>query len=155
MQKSYQLERTHLKAAASPLSGDGVHTHHSSGPKPRAAQCTCMWSLWILLRGFAFGAQIMEPYHFRCGSKIDRQNHHGLLYCENKCCYSPHADLNDVLKQLKVAGDVPSGQEPIRLTPSNGRPPDGLTLFTFTHGRSLCWYATSATTFSIYQKLRL
>ena len=82
-----------------------------------------------------------------CGRYVDRLGHHGL-----SCRYSAgrlpcHANINDVVKcGLAVAG-VPSWLEPVGLDRGDGRRPDGLIVFLFSWGKSLCWNATCSDTF--------
>ena len=56
--------------------------------------------------------------------------------------------LNDIIcRSLKTAG-VPSVLEPVGLDRGDGKRPDGLTIFPFKRGLSLCWDATCVNTFS-------
>ena len=93
------------------------------------------------------GAPVCEPHRCRCGLTIDGLGHHGL-----SCRYSlgrlpRHANINDVVKRALTAAGVPSWLEPVGLDRGDGRRPDGLTVFPFSGGRSLCWDATCTDTF--------
>ena len=73
---------------------------------------------------------------------------HGL-----SCRYSAgrlprHSNLNDVVKRALATAGVPSWLEPLGLDRGDGRRPDGLTVFPFSGGRSLCWDSTCVDTFS-------
>merc|ERR1711895_113593 len=59
-----------------------------------------------------------------------------------------HASLNDVVKRALAAANMPSWLEPVGLDRGDGRRPDGLTVFPFSGGRSLCWDATCVDTYS-------
>ena len=50
---------------------------------------------------------------------------------------------------LNAAG-VPSWLEPVGLNPSNQTRPDGITVYPFSGGKSLCWDATCRDTFAKY-----
>ena len=73
---------------------------------------------------------------------------HGL-----SCRYSAgrlprHSNLNDVVKRALATAGMPSWLEPLGLDRGDGRRPDGLTVFPFSGGRSLCWDATCVDTYS-------
>ena len=94
------------------------------------------------------GARISQPHRCRCGKQSDALGHHGL-----SCKYSEgrlprHSNLNDVVKRALASAGVPSTPEPVGLDSRDGRRPDGLTVFPFSRGRSLCWDATCVDTFS-------
>ena len=79
--------------------------------------------------------------------QVDRLGHHGV-----SCRYSTgrlprHANLNDVVKRALAAAGIPSWLEPVGLDRGDGRRPDGLTVFPFSRGKSLCWDATCTDTF--------
>ena len=59
-----------------------------------------------------------------------------------------HANLNDVVKRGLAAAGVPSWLEPVGLDRGDGRRPDGITVFPYCRGKSLCWDATCVDTFS-------
>ena len=94
------------------------------------------------------GATICEPHNCRCGRRVDGLGHHGL-----SCRYSAgrlprHANLNDVVKRALTAAGVPSWLEPVGLDRGDGRRPDGVTIFPYSHGKCLAWDATCVDTFS-------
>ena len=51
------------------------------------------------------------------------------------------------MKRTLAAAGIPSWLEPVGLDRGDGRRPDGLTVFPFSGGRSLCWDSTCVDTF--------
>ena len=97
--------------------------------------------------GLRLGVELCEPHRCRCGRTVDRLGHHGL-----SCRYSSgrlrrHANLNDVVKRALAVAGLPFWLEPVSLDRGDGRRPDGLTVFPFSEGRSLCWDSTCVDTF--------
>ena len=137
-----QLHRARLLAAADPHSGSWLHALplpslglHLDDETVRVA---------VALR---LGAPVCQPHRCRCGRQVDNLGHHGLS-CRFSAGRLPrHANLNDVVKRSLAAAGVPSWLEPVGLDRGNGRRPDGLTVFPFSGGRSLCWDATCVDTF--------
>ena len=93
------------------------------------------------------GAQVCQPHTCKCRRPVDTLGHH-LLSCRfNEGRHPRHAALNDtVCRALKTAG-LPSILEPVGLDRGDGWRPDGLTVFPFKRGLSLCWNATCVNTF--------
>ena len=58
-----------------------------------------------------------------------------------------HANLNDVVKRALSAAGVPSWLEPVGLDRGDGKRPDGVTIYPYARGMSLCWDSTCADTF--------
>ena len=52
-----------------------------------------------------------------------------------------------MVKRALSAAGVPSWLEPVGMDRGDGRRPDGVTIFPYSRGRSLCWDATCADTF--------
>ena len=93
------------------------------------------------------GAPVCESHLCRCGRQVDSLGHHGLSCLYSKGRLPRHANLNDVVKRGLAAAGVPSWLEPVGLDRGDGRRPDGLTVFPFSNGKSLCWDATCVDTF--------
>ena len=79
-----------------------------------------------------------------------------MLVCLNGFAYhytslgrSPrHSHLNDIVKRSLAVAGIPSILEPLGLDRNSGKKPDGVTVFPFSSGKSLCWDATCSDTFS-------
>ena len=95
------------------------------------------------------GAPICEAHLCRCGRRVDRLGHHGL-----SCRYSEgrqprHTHLNDVVKRALATAGIPSWLEPVGLDHGDARRPDGVTIFPYHRGKSMCWDSTCVDTFSM------
>ena len=97
--------------------------------------------------GLRLGAKVCEPHRCRCGSQVGALGHHGLSCRFSAGRFPRHANLNDVVKRGLAAAGVPSCLEPLGLDRGDGKRPDGLTVFPFSGGRSLCWDATCVDSF--------
>ena len=94
------------------------------------------------------GVPICEPHLCRCGRLVDGLGHHGL-----SCRYSEgrqprHTNLNDVVKRALASAGIPSWLEPVGLARDDQSRPDGVTIFPYNRGKSMCWDATCVDTFS-------
>ena len=93
------------------------------------------------------GTPVSQPHRCRCGGEVDTLGHHGLSCKYSEGRLKRHASLNDVIKRALASAGVPSVLEPVGLDRGDGRRPDGLTVFPYRDGRSLCWDATCVDTF--------
>ena len=94
------------------------------------------------------GATICYPHRCRCGQQIDSQGLHGLSCIKSAGRIPRHAEINNIIKRSLAAAGIPSILEPSGLNPSNSTRPDGVTIYPFTNGKTLCWDATVSDTFS-------
>ena len=143
LSQSNQVHRARLLAAASPHTGAWLQ----AAPVPALGLHLDADTIRVAV-ALRIGAPVVIPHPCRCGSRIDRLGHHPL-----SCRYSSgrlprHANLNDVVKRGLAAAGVPSWLEPVGLDRGDGRRPDGITIFPYRQGRSLCWDATCVDTFS-------
>ena len=140
---SNQIHCARLLAAASPHSGAWLQALPSS-------------NLGLLLDAesvriavaLRLGAPICEPHKCRCGRQVNSLGHHGLSCLKSAGRIPRHASLNDIVKRSLNATGLPSWLEPVGLNSGDGKRPDGITVFPFTGGKSLCWDATCGDTFA-------
>ena len=137
-----QVDRARLLAASAPHSGAWLQAVpipslglHMDSETTRIA---------VALRT---GAPICQPHRCRCGGMVDRFGHHGLSCGFTSRRMPRHANLNDVVKRALATAGVPSWLEPVGLDRGDGRRPDGVTVFPYSGGRSLCWDGTCVDTF--------
>ena len=69
------------------------------------------------------------------------------------CCFSSgrifhHSALSDVVRRRHSAAGIPSMLEPSGLDRSDGKRPDGITVYPYSRGRCLIWDATCVSTFA-------
>ena len=94
------------------------------------------------------GAPVTQPHRCRCGQAVHSDGHHGLS-CKKSAGRLPrHSQLNDIVKRSLSSAGIQSWLEPLGLDRGDGRRPDGLTVFPFSGGKSLCWDATCSDTYS-------
>ena len=137
------MQRARLLAAAAPQSGAWLQAVpnlslglHLDGDAVRLSVALCV------------GASVCEPHRCRCGTMVTDLGLHGLS-CRYSAGHLPrHSNLNDVVKRALATAGVPSWLEPLGLDRGDGRLSDGLTVFPFSEGRSLCWDSTCVDTFS-------
>ena len=138
-----QVHRARLLAASSSHSGSWL----SATPIPSLGLHLDDSSVQVGV-ALRLGAPVCEAHLCRCGHRVDALGHHGL-----SCRYSAgrlprHANLNDVVKRALASAGIPSWLEPVGLDRGDGRRPDGVTVFPYHRGRSLCWDSTCVDTFS-------
>ena len=137
-----QVHRARLLAAksqhsgswlnATPLSSLGLHLDDASV------------QVAVALR---LGVPIYRSHTCRCGQQIGELGHHGLSCRFSEGRLPRHANLNDVVKRALSAAGVPSWLEPVGLDRGDGKRPDGVTIYPYARGMSLCWDSTCADTF--------
>ena len=137
-----QVDSARLLAAASPHTGAWVHALplteiglHLDKESVR---------IGVALR---VGAIICEPHRCTCGVLVNTLGHHGLACTKSMGRLPRHSQLNDIVKRSLATAGIPSVLEPVGLDKRDGRRPDGITIFPFNGGKSLCWDATCVDTF--------
>ena len=93
-------------------------------------------------------AKVCEEHRCRCGCNIDEKGYHPLSCRFSAGRFPHHAELNDVIRHALQRAGLPSVLEPPRLDRSDGRRPDGITVFPFRNGRSLVWDCTCVDTYA-------
>ena len=93
-------------------------------------------------------AVVCEPHACRCGRRMDARGLHGLSCKYSAGRHPRHAALNDVIRRALQSAGLPTVLEPLGVDRGDGKRPDGITVFPFSNGRSLCWDATCVDTFA-------
>ena len=89
--------------------------------------------------GLRLGAQVCIAHNCVCGADVDPTGQHALICRKTKSRFSRHSLGNDAIHRALASADVPSTLEPLGLCRSDGKRPDGLTLFPWSRGKSLLW----------------
>ena len=84
------------------------------------------------------GAAVCELHTCRCGQRMDVRGLHGLSCRFSAGRHPRHAALNDVVRRALKSAGIPSIMEPVGVDRGDGKRPDGLTVFPFSNGKSLC-----------------
>ncbi len=94
------------------------------------------------------GSPVCEPHICRCGQGMDAHGLHGLSCRYSAGRHPRHAALNDVVKRALQSAGLPSVLEPVGIDRGDGKRPDGITVFPYKTGKSLCWDCTCVDTFA-------
>ena len=95
------------------------------------------------------GADVCSGLHVcRCGLPADVKGCHALT-CRFSAGRLPrHTAMNDVVRRALLSAGVPAQLEPYGIDRGDGKRPDGMTVFPFSHGRCMVWDATCVNTFA-------
>ena len=88
------------------------------------------------------GANLCKKHTCRCGKLVEENGHHGLSCTRSTGRFSRHHNFNTLVKQALSSIKVPSILEPIGLTWSDGKRPDGIKLAPWEEGKQLVWEVT-------------
>ena len=143
LEKADQFARARLMASAQPESGAWA----LAIPVPNLGTQLNPDELRIAI-ALRTGSKICENHVCKCGRNIDEYGFH-LLSCHfNEGRHPRHAAINDIICRALKSSGMPSVLEPVGLNRGDGKRPDGITIFPFSQGKSLCWDATCVNTFS-------
>lgn len=140
---SNSVEHARLLAASAPHSGDWLHAPPLTAIGLRLSNEAIRVAI-----GYRIGAIICEPHTCPCGSTVDARGLHALSCRKSGPRHIRHAQLNDLLWRAIKKAQVPASKEPIGLTRTDGKRPDGVTLVPWTRGRPLAWDVTVPDTFA-------
>ena len=133
-----QVNRTRLLAAKQPHSGAWLNV--TALPTRVPSLGLHLGDAYIrVATAVRVGTLICEPNACRCSQRVDKLGHHGLScrYCAGRLLR--HANLNDVMKRVLVVAGILSWLEPSGLDREDDRRQDGVTVFPYHRGKSLCW----------------
>ena len=99
--------------------------------------------------GFRLGAKTCEPHVCPCGAQVDATGLHGLSCRRSSGRTSRHHNLNDLVWRALSRAGVPSSKEPVGLSRSDGKRPDGMTLVPWSTGKCAVWDVTVIDTMAI------
>ena len=87
-------------------------------------------SSFKIICGLRIGAKICSPYTCRCGFKVNEYGRHGLSCSEAAGRFSRHSEANRIIKKALASIDIPCTLEPLGLSTTDEKRPDGLSHFT-------------------------
>jgi hypothetical protein len=96
--------------------------------------------------GLRLGLNLCEPHTCQCGSQVDAQGTHGLACKRSAGRHPRHGLLNDTVWRAMQRAQIPSTKEPVGLSRTDGKRPDGVSLIPWARGRCLTWDVTSPDT---------
>lgn len=88
------------------------------------------------------GNNVCEPHVCICGKSVNADGHHGVSCNKMVGKYARHAEINKLLSIAFIATGFPNTLEPPGLSRRDGKRPDGLTSYPWSHDRSLIWDVT-------------
>ena len=134
-------EKARLLATSSQSASDWLHAVlvPSLGFKldPMSLKISC---------GLRLGCTLCHSYQCICGTRVEPNGRHGLSCNLQMGRKSRHDQINNLIKRALVQAKIPATTEPIGLSRSDSKKPDGLTLTTWKTGKCLIWDYTCADT---------
>lgn len=92
------------------------------------------------------GNKVCEPHVCICGEMVDQYGYHALSCNKMKAKYFRHMDINKIFSMAFIAATFPNTLEPYGISRRDGKRPDGLTSYPWSHGKSLIWDVTVVNT---------
>ena len=123
-----------LHGCRAPGSGDWLHALPSStlGLHMSDEQFTTAIALRL-------GAPVCSTHLCVCGTEVERSAQHALVCNKLKSRHARHRLGNDVIFRSLKAADIPTTLEPLGLSRTDGKRPDGASLLPWKAGKALVW----------------
>src|SRR6218665_887021 len=119
-----QISQARLKPISAPYAGDWLLALPIASCGLRLDDETVR-----VAAGLRLGVPLCEPHGCPCGAPVAADGHHGLSWPLGPGRFPRHATLNDFVFRSLVRAGYPSTKEPTGLLRTDGRRPDGQTLF--------------------------
>ena len=132
-----------ILTAAQGHSGDWITAYPSAQVETRLDDEALRIS--VVLR---VGLNVCLAHQCRCGATVQSDGLHPLSCRFSAGRFSRHSLINNIIKRSLVTAGLHSILEPVGLDRGEGRRPDGVTSFTFKHGKALAWDSTCTDSFS-------
>ena len=129
---SFSISR--LQGCRSAGSGDWLHALPSGtlGLRLNDEQLTTAIALRL-------GAPVCCAHICVCGAEVERSAQHALVCNKLKSRHARHRLGNDIILRALKTADVPATLEPLGLSRSDGKRPDGASLLPWKAGKALVW----------------
>lgn len=134
LSNSDQLTVSRLQGCSAPGAGDWLNAIPSGSLGLRLND-----EQFSVAVGFRLGAPVCVAHKCVCGAEVEPTAQHALSCKKLRSRLSRHSRGNDVILRGLASADLPSTLEPPGLCLSDGKRPDGLTLFPWSRGKSLAW----------------
>lgn len=92
--------------------------------------------------GLRLGANLCLPHRCPCGVTVDCSGIHGLSCRRASGRQSRHHAVNDIIWRAFGSAGIPATKEPVGLSRTDGKRPDGLSQIPWSHGKAICWDVT-------------
>jgi len=130
-------DKARLLATQAPHSGDWLFATPITAIGLRMSNETIRVAV-----GTRLGTRLCEPHKCSCGTFVDVRGLHGLSCRRSAGRHTRHSQLNDIIWRSLCRAKIPASKEPLGLTRSDGKRPDGVTLIPWSHGKCLTWDVT-------------
>jgi hypothetical protein len=129
--------KARLLACQAPHSGDWLH----AWPITACGLRLDNESIRVAV-GLRLGTNLCAPHACPCGKAVDARGTHGLSCKRSQGRATRHSLLNDLVARAMIRSKIPCTKEPVGLSRSDGKRPDGVTLVPWRSGRCLAWDVT-------------
>ena len=93
------------------------------------------------------GLHLGAPHDCQCGAAVvGADGNHAFVCKKAPRRIARHQQLNDIVHRALVAAGIPASKEPVGLSRSDGKRPDGMSLIPWKSGKTLVWDVTVAST---------
>ena len=93
-------------------------------------------------------ARKCEQHTCPCGKTVDARGLHGLSCRKSAARHQKHSNLNDIIWREVKRAQIPAVKEPVGLSRSDGKRPDGASLISWARRKALTWDVTVPDTFA-------
>ena len=92
--------------------------------------------------GLRLGTNLCDQHRCPCGTVVDCRGTHGLSCKRSSARIARHSHINDIIHRALIRAKIASVKEPVGLSRTDGKRPDGLTLVPWQAGKNLVWDVT-------------
>ena len=132
-----------LRAAATPHAGDWLHA-----PSITAVGLRLSDEAIHIAAGFRLESRTCQPHDCVCSAMVDAKGLHGLSCTKSAPRQIRHAQMNDIIWRFVKKAQYPAVKEPVGVSRSDVKRPDGATMIPWTRGKPLAWNAIIPDTFA-------
>ena len=136
-----QRDKSRLLAVTSSHSGDWLHALPIASCGLRLENENI-----VVAVGLRPGAALCQAHQCLCRALVEVNGLHGLSCKLGSGKHSKHASINDIIYRACCRADIPAVKEPIGLTRTDGKRPDGSILVPWSAGTCFIWDVTIADT---------
>ena len=123
-------DRARLLATATRESGAWLHALPNTSLGLRLDDTTLRIAVGLRLCTAVCAAHQCQ----HCGEEVNNQGTHGLSCCRSEGRHHRHAAVNSIIKRAFETAKIPARLEPVGLSRSDGKRPDGATVMPWSHG---------------------
>ena len=107
----------------------------------------CGIACWIAC-GLRLGSPLCQPHECICDTQVESTGVHGLSCRKSAGRFSRHFNVNNLIRKALESAHVPTILEPQGVSRTDGKRPDGMTIFPWRMGKCMVWDFTCSDTFA-------